>query len=293
MSWTDFEEKSALERDMLERAVAIVPTVSDGRAGSTIYQGSDRRDVNFFVSNTSGPTPAACVDLLAIRPLLFGTAWKVLDLLLEEAFGPNVKNAKGWRIQEKGDRAAQGLGQPSMMGLDAWRALTALYRNTTELRHSLVHRKVYTDDAHSLVGQSLDGSDLRPLGASEQEALCRVALRASVVVTRERVDARDEQALLWELKNLQAWHEVSLHAPDWSRPAPTVEVVIPPELGRPGRYRLDLLWIRSHRAVGGRPEADLIIRPADRPGISLRGRLEDAPEDEQVLDLAALPDWLS
>ena len=36
-------------------------------------------------------TPEACIDLLRLWPLLFGTAWKVLDLLLEAAWRPMVR----------------------------------------------------------------------------------------------------------------------------------------------------------------------------------------------------------
>lgn len=69
MSWTEFEADSALERVLLERALPLVPTASDGSSRSTIDLAADTANVAIAVGDTLGPTPSGCVELLQVRPL--------------------------------------------------------------------------------------------------------------------------------------------------------------------------------------------------------------------------------
>jgi hypothetical protein len=64
------------------------------------------------------------VELLALRPLLFGTAWTVLDFLLEEALAsaretPDLANGN-WSVDRKRRRARASVGRPdAIAGLRA------------------------------------------------------------------------------------------------------------------------------------------------------------------------------
>ena len=86
---------------MLRRALPLAETVSTGNAHATVDLAANRVAIGVFLSETAGATPASCVDLLGIRPLLTGAAWKVLDLLLEAALdlaGQTPDQNRGWSI---------------------------------------------------------------------------------------------------------------------------------------------------------------------------------------------------
>lgn len=87
-----------------------------------------------------------------IRPLLFGAAWKVLDLLCELTLGQAGVARQGGRylVSFKVEKAANGTlasispfdGRP-----DLWARIMGTYGATEELRHSLVHRRLIIDPA--------------------------------------------------------------------------------------------------------------------------------------------------
>src|SRR4051794_26235983 len=104
MAWSDFDDASALERDILERAL---PTVSSTAQLVTIDPKVPTH-VAINVTDGSGPTPTGCVEFLALRPLLVGAAWKVIDLLLDEALdqaGVPPDTKRGYRIETKQSQA--------------------------------------------------------------------------------------------------------------------------------------------------------------------------------------------
>jgi hypothetical protein len=78
VSWQDFEVNSALQRDTLERAMPLVQT-STADDWTDLINLADPADPGYLTivpdSIVEGATPESCVELLALRPLLFGTAW--------------------------------------------------------------------------------------------------------------------------------------------------------------------------------------------------------------------------
>jgi hypothetical protein len=91
------------------------------------------------------------------------------------------------------------VGRPAALSQPIWRALTTTYVETADLRHSLVHRTVYTDPSGALIGVDRARNPLRPLSVEEQEAFGRVALRAVQVVTAQHADPRIEADLIGQL----------------------------------------------------------------------------------------------
>jgi hypothetical protein len=85
MTWSEFDISTALERDVLWRALPLVATESTGESHAVVDMGEPGArmfaDVDATIFSTFhevvGPNPGGCVDLLQIRPLLVGTAWKV------------------------------------------------------------------------------------------------------------------------------------------------------------------------------------------------------------------------
>ena len=77
-------------------------------------------DVALNLGDTIGPTPTGCIELLQVRPLLVGTAWKVLDLLLETALDlvPLRRDRNHhWSIDAKVKHARANTGRPPAIPL--------------------------------------------------------------------------------------------------------------------------------------------------------------------------------
>jgi hypothetical protein len=155
-SLTELEESTAFERWTLEALVplparrphkGIVDAVTN-EATLTVESVVQRMYVG-------GGVREVHVDL---RPLAFGAAWKVLDLLLELA-SSNAGTTAGGRltIAKKERLARQGHGDLAPLTADRtlWRTLTSTYAVTTQARHSLVHRRAEVDQ----VTGSLTGRD--------------------------------------------------------------------------------------------------------------------------------------
>ena len=77
--------------------------------------GAGTATVHVAVVDVVGATPTSCVDLLQIRPLPAGAAWKVLDLLIESALegaGLHPDLPRGWSIKRKLAHAKALVGFP-------------------------------------------------------------------------------------------------------------------------------------------------------------------------------------
>jgi hypothetical protein len=195
------------------------------------------------VADTFGATPERCIDLLQIRPLLFGTAWKVLDMLVEAALAtagetPDLNHGR-WSIGGKDGKASKArasVGRPAALNPRPWQALMLTYVTTVEVRHSLVHRSVFADSSGSLVGHDRRGNRVRPVTSAEQEALGRAALRASQLVLAAAPDERAEADLTRQLGQLVGVHGVGLPSVKLYDALPEITVVVGIDPAAPARY---------------------------------------------------------
>jgi hypothetical protein len=291
----DFDTSTALERDVLRRALPAVPSSGQSYARATLEPGQPA-EVAIGVIDTIGATPESCVERLALRPLLVGAAWKVLDLLLEAALdqaGVPPDQGRGYSIGFKQRQAQAAAARPTQFAASVWGSLMAVYDATVEIRHSMVHRRVHTDANGSLVGVDRIGQSLRPMLPSEQEAFARVVLVAADQALAPATDARSTSRLVRHLADLAALYGQSTTAAGAPDVVPELTVIIDPNPADPQRYLLDMADVRVRNpfsAAGG--YADLIIKPRDRPGQELCGRLEEAPPDLVAIDPDAPPPWL-
>jgi hypothetical protein len=300
VSWQDFDTDSALERNLLERALPLVAIQSTGDWRATIDMTRPEETTTAHVQFTEviGATPERCVDLLQIRPLLLGTAWKVLDLLLEEALAeageqPDQKKKSRWSIERKKALAQKGAGKPGALSISSWRVLTLSYVLTVDLRHSLTHRSVFTDPTGALVGHDDDGNPIRPMPPEEQVAFVRAVLRAAQLVLAPASDDRIATDLVRQLGALTGLHGVALPAVQPSEMLREITAIVGRDPAAPGHYVLDVSALRVRVDLPAGAPADVIVQLKDRPGQELRGRLEHAPEQVVLLDPAAPPSWLS
>lgn len=294
MVWSDFDTDSALERDLLHRALPLMPTASNGSRRITVDQTKGSVSVAIVLGDMFAATPDKCIEMLGIRPLLVGAGWKVIDLLLETALDiANFKPAgKRWWIKEKVSHAKSRVAKPTVFSLPTWDALMATYVATEDVRHSLVHRRAYVDPANALVGHDSSGAALPPLTPGEQEALARAALRAAELVVAARSDPRVEADLVRHLAALHGVHGIALLSSEVAPFLPEIIVQVGNDPERRGRYVIDIPALKNSRSDIG-DVADLIVTTADRPGQQLLGRLEDAPDARISIDFDNPPNWLS
>lgn len=294
--WHDYEVASELEADVLRRALPLTPTTSDGTNWAVIDLAANQVNIGVGVGGVLGPTPAGCLELLAMRPLLVGAAWKVLDLLVEaalDAAGFPPDQGVRWSISGKVGHAKARAACPPQFGPSVWAPLMALYVETTDLRHSLVHRRAQTDSTGSLVGVDANGSPLRPLTRSEQDAFARVALQAREMAIAPTGDPRVESELVRHLSQLGGVHQAWLPSVATGDGVCVIRVIVDPLAGRPDHYPVDLDFVRQRQPFQAARWIDLTIEPRDRPGVVLAARLEDSPTGAHVIDMTSPPAWLS
>jgi len=297
VSWSDFDLASALERDVLRRALPLIPSSGQKSARATLDLATGVIHAVVGVQDTLGASPEGCIELLQLRPLLTGAAWKVLDFVLEEALeqsGLTPDARRGWSIARKTQEASARTGQPPNLSPTTWDALMGTYVETVQIRHSLVHRRAHIDAAKALVGVDDLGTPLRPLSADEQDAFGRAVLRTAELVLAPSSDARIEGDLLHQLSQLTGVHGVTIGAAG-SVPVqiiPELTVSVDPDPTSPTKYALDIPFVRARQTWQTSPYVDLVIAFSDQAGRELRGRLEEAPDEVVAIDPDNPPPWL-
>jgi len=228
-----------------------------------------------------------------LLPLLFGAAWKILDLALELAFAQAElvpKDGSQWRIKPKSRHAAAHRG--SLQGLstktDVWHALGSLYTQTVEIRHALVHRRVHVDPSTlELTGYDSNGVELLPLSYDEQMAFCQLSQRVRQTITEGTLRPRIEADLRAQLAALQRHHEVAM--PSNASNRPPVRVI--DDLPESGQIDVPHLLSEARTTFPDAQYVDVKLELED--GRRLVGELESAPQGIVTVDPAAPPDWLS
>jgi hypothetical protein len=200
----DFEEGTAFELYVLER---VRPAIEQhGGASIDLRDSKTVAAVGVFVSESvSGAALHALKDELA--PLMFGAAWKVLDLLLEFALNRAglTPAHNDWSIAEKQKHALNGRGDRDVLRCSqpVWEALLRVYANTVEHRHCLIHRTAKVDaGTGTMAGVDRNQIPLRPLTRGHQFALAKLASIAARGVLGGGIERRAEDHLKYQLDQL-------------------------------------------------------------------------------------------
>lgn len=283
----DFDNETAWERTVLSLAVPMMPLTAS-------VAGLDLRTND----STIGPPPPIvnndAVEELrtSLLPLLFGAAWKTLDIALELAFamaGLAPQNSSRWTITEKSQLAIAHKG--SLPGFasasDVWQALGALYKVTKEVRHALVHRRVQVDPStRELIGFDTNGGSLPPLSYDEQMAFCRFAQRLGQAIVEGALRPRVEADLRKHLADLQQHHRINT----LSHTSTKAPVRLISDFPANGRIDVPSLLSTARTTFPGTYYVDLELYLED--GRILTGELESAPQVMVTVTLAVPPDWL-
>jgi hypothetical protein len=301
---TEFTDDTAFERYLLDRGTPLLPTsqgtsvIELGEAGTVGVAVGVSPAVVRVSAGDSSRSPGDQLSADDIRPLLFGAAWKVLDLLCELALEQAGIAHQGTRylISFKVEKATNGTVMPVSLfhgHPDLWARIMGIYGATEELRNSLMHRRLIVDPVTGeMSGVGKPGHTApTPVNASEQLAFCKVAEGAAEAVINGTLPGRRGGQLAWALDQLTAHHGQS---PFGASPmyglVPQVIVPAAPEPSGDLTLDFDGISSRARAAVQGVSHYDLEIHLPDSR--VLAGALEDAPAGQGTISLADPPNWL-
>jgi hypothetical protein len=288
-SAAEFEEATAFERWALEGLVPL-PASRPHTQVKDLEQNAVRVAVGTAVVRVyAGGVREVQVDL---RPLAFGAAWKVLDLLLELALSQAGLGGVGRiaiRSKVAHAKRAAGLCPPLTCHAALWGVLTAVYLATEEIRHSLVHRLAEVDRATGeLTGRDDQGNVLPSITAEHQEAFCRAVQRAAQTIVERAMSARQLSDMSWNLDQLGHLHGQPALG---GQPMELVPLGIAPTRLSGKDVLVDapaLLW-ELRQNFPDRTGYDATFKLPD--GRQLLVELEQAPATEVAVDPDDLPDW--
>ena len=304
-SLTEFDEDTAFERYVLDRATPLLPrsqgtsVIELGEFNSVgVAIGGQPASVHVGLTDSAG---SAGDQLSAddIRPLLFGAAWKVLDQLIELALEQaGVHHDRRWdySVKFKVTEAANGSvtpGPPFVGRPDLWLRVITTYASTDVLRNSLTHRRLIVDPATGDINGVPRPGEPAPIAltVAEQSAFCQVAVGAAQAVIDGDLPTRLADQLSWTLDQLTSHHGQSAFGASPAQGMIPV-VIVRPTPGPSDDLTLDFADIasRAQAAVGGVSHYDLEIHLPDHR--VLAGPLEDAPQGRVTFALASPPRWL-
>jgi hypothetical protein len=292
-----FEEETAFERLALDRALPLVApdtgvTTLDLR-GQEIRQHATIQPVTMGVSvfDTVGGSGRAAL-VADLRPLLFGAAWKVIDLAVEWAMHEAAIPPAGdghYKIGPKTRAAGAGISPLAPFGIPsvAWDVTLAAYASTEVLRNDLVHRRATVlPDGALMPTQVPGGSTGKPLTAEQQESFCRVAQRLARALIEQKLEPRVEADMLSHLERLTDQHSRPVTG-GVSSSVGILRVAVKPFVDDDENLALDVpaIRIRAQRVNPG-PYYDLQIHLPN--GEVLEADLERLPDAVISIDPANL-----
>ncbi|MFC3986844.1 hypothetical protein [Streptosporangium jomthongense] len=289
-----FGQDSAFERYVLDEiapALLITPGLQivdyrdENRSSPRIHAVVAGAPVRAVAHVNGQPTD------INITPMIFGAAWKVLDLVLDGIFSPTPMSIEG-----KCRNALTGNGPqrlpPFKSEVEAWRRIMRLYANTLDLRHSVVHRELIVHPDGRLEASS-DPTKPRTsptiITRDELGYFCRVVQGFAEALINGSLTARERANLLFLLDQLQTHHGLgALPGREITR---LVLVMAKPQMTEDGLSfdaRPVLKLVREKWPTAG---IDLLLRLPD--GTVLGGELEQAPTDRAtVIHAQRPPKWM-
>ena len=293
-----FEEDTAYERFVLDTiATAGQPP------HPTPPPRDDLRGSGLSMSRSTSDWLAADSVAHAIggfRPLGFGAAYKVVEMLVELAMRMNREPCpRGrWTFAEKQRYVKTGrperLPVPLQVPRSYWPRLTALYDRFLEPRHALVHRRATVQPDGALAAKDPSGMALPTVSKDEQSAFVQLTRELAAAVIGSDAGRRRRNRIAWNLDLLQRHHGQRKLGARTPREA-VREVVVNLDPVGAGRWKLDGSLVHAHlRGQHEAPfDADLIAYATEASEVAeYRAICDEIPEDQVEFDEAAPPQWL-
>lgn len=274
----DFDEATLFERLALDRVHPVLGDESTDEIDlrSNGQQGGVIVNVRLHCSMSGDAVNSLAV---ALTPLLFGAAWKILDLFVELALNRAGQPRKKWSIEDKAAAARRGDGLQSLLtdDTDIWRAALTLYAATVEHRHCVVHRTAkFSSQTVQLAGVDKGGTALQPMTKNELDAFLVIAQEVASAVIAGGLEPRSADYLRFELDQLRE-HTGLPELGGKRRSKPAMVRMVPTPVADE-LYELDFEAAYA-RASSARPHShyDVWIDCPDDSGRTLFARMEDVP----------------
>jgi hypothetical protein len=233
------------------------------------------------------------VEELGLRPLVFGAAWKILDILVEHAMSHAGMNPHGKRLAIESKVKAMATGsisiEPIASDAEIWNRTCAAYVRTEQYRHSIVHRRVSIQTDGSFAGVDRAGNTLQALSALEQTAFCKAVQRIAASVISGALTPRGIQALGADLDKLSRL--TGIPAGGYIEAQHPIPRFIIPVSAEP---EIDMTSVKQKVAtmVPGRSSIDVVFQVSDHPGLQFFCHLEEAPDIKLIINPATELPWL-
>lgn len=293
---SEFQCAVAYETYVLDKTL---PVISNNQNRSIRWRDGHMAIEITIIENMSAEAVERLKNILA--PLMFGAAWKILDLALEFALnrkGLKADKSRGteWSINAKKEHAAQGAGYFQVLTSDPqiWAAIGALYANTAEHRHCLIHRTAIIDsNSRALSGKDkLHNKVLKQLELDQQKAIARIALLVAEGIVGGGISPRNGDHLRYFLDQVGSHtNQPSFGVTRQSAPTEirTVLKIIDDQ------YVVDVGAAAREAAIAspGVLHFNMVFDIPDGSGRHLKANLEEIPTGQTVVNLDALPPWLS
>ena len=230
----------------------------------------------------------------SLRPLGFGAAYKVLDLLVEHVLRANGATSGKLPFQQKSQMLTQ---RPAILPVpldtrpDLWDRLAKLYNALQEARHAVTHRRATATAAGDLEIYDANGQLIDTVSSNEISSFAAAIHATSELVIEGQSDDRRLNIIAWHTNALQPRHgSPLLNATDPNADRRLLEMDLI-ELGD-GRLRFDVP--QAKKTVDGQTPSlwDLRLHAAKQVFV---GHWEDVANHETPVDFdpASPPQWLS
>jgi hypothetical protein len=170
-----FDDDSAYDRLMLETVVGADLLLRELPSSSIDDLRGPSLSLERHVSDSLG-APARAELLDRLRPPLFATAWKVLDLIVEliRELATGKSPRRGWPIEDKVKFVRgrpPGLPEPFISYPAFWTRLSKLYARLKEARHAIIHRRLKRSASGGITPYGDKRRPLRTISVMEVDAL--------------------------------------------------------------------------------------------------------------------------
>ena len=208
----EFDEDTGYERSVLD-GLFEAKAQTQSREIEGIYV--DLRGTSTVIAETGGASLGGSrrtADVALLRPLAFGAAFKVLDLVVElaheQVYGPLNRitfNKKMTFVAASGFALPQPFDHDRALAQRAGRLYTAL----EDGRHSVAHRRLAVGLGGSVIPTDQQGNPCRPITPVEVDALAYLSSGlADAIVAGVMQGEQALNALYWHVDRLGGVHKL-------------------------------------------------------------------------------------
>lgn len=229
-----------------------------------------------------------------LLPLLFGAAWKILDLAVELSLSQAGLRPRRsiWSIVEKVQHSRSGAYAFSSLACasEVSSALASLYAATEEHRHCIVHRTAEVNSSNGdLTGKDRNGQTIPPLSRAQQIAFAKAMTLVCRGIAANGIEPRSQDHLKYELDQLTNYTGVQPFGVGGADAPVCLEL----DAGLHENMvtlNIDAAMARARSVFPTVAYFNVVAHLSD--GSTLQFKAEDAQTGENLLNINQLPIWV-